>query len=542
MAGLHADLVLTGAKIATMDERRPWAEALAVRDGKLVAVGADRDMDGLVGPDTRIVRGEGRRVIPGIVDSHCHPDSYAIRLVKWRELSPRQVASRGQLLAQIDSATRALSQERWFVGYRFDERKSGFYPTLAELDRAGNGRPVFILRTDGHIGLANSAAFTAARIPDDVADPPFGRYDRDPTSGKFTGLVRETAAHVFLGHIHASDSEDEIAQGMERVFDEALSHGITSMYNSLTPARAVRAYQMMKDRGRLRVRMGIIGSGREEGTVEAMIAAGIRTGFGDDWLRVIGVEWCPDCSTSGRTAAYYEPYVGAKVLGEPDNNCGMLLYDGKDLKRRAIAAHKAGLLVCIEGVGDRGIDFALDAIEAALAAHPRDDHRMRVEHCCYVTPPILERMIKLGAVDSSATGFMYDLGDAYRANRGEAAMRFMWPHRTLIDRGVPAPGHSDAAVCQMNPFLAMWSMVNRRSDTGASLDAREAVSFAEALRAYTWLGAWSGREEQVKGSLEAGKLADFVILERDPFAIPAEEIRAVRPLATYVGGVERFAG
>jgi predicted amidohydrolase YtcJ len=135
---------------------------------------------------------------------------------------------------------------------------------------------------------------------------------------------------------------------------------------------------------------------------------------------------------------------------------------------------------------------------------------------------------------------MYDLGDAYIANRGADAMRFMWPHRTLIDRGIPAPGHSDAAVCQFNPFLALWCMVNRTTGTGRSLDPREAVTAEEALRAYTVLGAYAGREETVKGTLAPGKLADFAVLDRDLFTIPAEEIRHVRVERTYVGGVERY--
>jgi predicted amidohydrolase YtcJ len=286
----------------------------------------------------------------------------------------------------------------------------------------------------------------------------------------------------------------------------------------------------------MRVRMGIIASGREPGLVEALIASGIKSGFGDDELRLIGVEWCPDCSTSGRTAAYYEPYIGKRILGEPPDNTGMLLYEADDLKRRAIAAHKAGLQVCIEGVGDRGIDFALDAIEAALEAHPIADHRMRVEHCCYVTPVIRERLKRLGAVDSSATGFMYDLGDAYAANRGAAAMQHMWPHRSLIDAGIPAPGHSDAAVCRLDPWTAMWAMVNRKSGLGIDLDTREAVTPREALEAYTRLGAWSGFEDSIKGTLEVGKLADFIVLDRDLFAIDRDDIRNVTPLMTFVGG------
>jgi predicted amidohydrolase YtcJ len=540
MPALHADLVALGGRIATFDAKDRAVAALAARDGRIVATGSDDDVAGLIGPATRVVRLGGATVIPGIVDSHCHPDSYAVRLVKWHDVSPQRIGSKAALLDLIARTTGAAAPGSWFVGYRYDERKSGGYPSGAELDRAGNGKPVFILRTDGHIALANAAAFSACGIPADAADPPFGKFDRHPTTGAFTGLVRETAAHLFLGQIHGSDTESEIAEGLERVFAECLSYGITSLYNSLTPARAIRAYQKMKAEGRLSVRVGIIASGREDGLIESLIATGISSGFGDDWLRVIGVEWCPDCSTSGRTAAYYEPYVGAKVVGEVDDNRGMLLYEGEDLKRRAIAAHKAGLLVCIEGVGDRGIDFALDAIEAALEAHPIDDHRMRVEHCCYVTPPILERMKRLKVVDSSATGFMYDLGDAYRANRGEAAMRWMWPHRTLIDQGVPAPGHSDAAVCHPNPFRAIWSMVNRKSDSGQSLDAREAITVTEAIRAYTVLGAWSGREEAVKGSLEPGKLADFAVLDRDVFAIPTEELRETRVTQCYVGGVERY--
>jgi hypothetical protein len=342
--------------------------------------------------------------------------------------------------------------------------------------------------------------------------------------------------HVFLSQIEADNTPEMLADGLERVFAEWRGYGITSVYNSLCGHKSIEAYQMLRAEGRLAMRVGIIVSGREEGLVESYIRAGIHTGLGDDWIRVIGVEWCPDCSTSGRTAAYYEPYVGEPVPGEPQPNTGMLLYDGADLSARAVAAHKAGLQVMIEGVGDRGIDFALDAIEACLEADPRPDHRMRVEHCCYVTPPVLARLKRLQVTDSSATGFMYDLGGAYVANRGQSAMRHMWPHRSLIDAGVPAPGHSDAMVCQANPFLALWSMITRRSDDGADLDQSQAVSRAEALHAYTTLGAYSGREEAVKGSIEPGKLADIVILDRDYFTCPEDEIRNIRVHATVLDG------
>ncbi len=536
---MNADFVLLDGRIATMGAAGSEAQALAALNGRIVAIGSSNAMRDHIGPGTRVLNAEGRRVIPGIVDSHAHPDSYAVRLRTWTLVSPDRVTTRDALLATIRRVCEALPPGRWGAFYRLNERASGGYPTLDELDAASAGHPVFILRTDGHLGLANRAAFAACGVAADAPDPPFGAFDRDPRTGAFTGLVRETAAHIFLNAIHDADSESDIAEGMEMVQDECLRHGITSVANSLTPSKAIRAYQRMHRDGRWRMRMGIIASGRDEPLIPHLIGAGIRSGFGDDWLRLIGVEWCPDCSTSGRTAAYWDPYIGAAVPGEPIPNTGMLLYDRDDLTERATAAHRAGLQVMIEGVGDRGIDFALDVMEAALAAHPIADHRMRVEHCCYVTPPILARLKRGGFVDSSATGFMDELGEAYVANRGQAALRHMWPHRSLIEAGIPAPGHSDFAVCRVNPFTALGAMVTRRSQTGADLDASEAVMPLQALAAYTILGAWAQREEAQKGSLETGKLADLAVLDTDILACDPAAIRDTRVMATVVGGVPR---
>lgn len=534
---MHADLIITNAKVTTMAAEGPAeATALAAANGRFIAVGADAEVMAHVGPDTRVIDAGARRVIPGIVDSHCHPDAYAARLMSWHELSPDHVTSRAELLGRIEAECAKLGPDDWFVGYRLNDNKSGGYPSLAELDAATGGRPLFILRTDGHLGLANSRAFEVCGVAPDATDPPFGQFDRHPETGAFTGLVRETAAHIFLDRIHDGDTPESIAEGLERVFADWNSVGITTVYNSLTPARAIRAYQMMKDQGRLTMRVGIIVSGREEGLVESFVASGIQSGFGDDDVRIIGVEWCPDCSTSGRTAAYHTPYVGTPIEGEPVPNTGVLLYELEDLKSRATAAHRAGLQVMIEGVGDRGIDFALDVIEACLEAAPREDHRMRVEHCCHVTPAVLARLKKTGVIDSSATGFMFELGDAYRSNRGAEAMVDMWPHRALIDAGVPAPGHSDAMICKANPFTALHAMVNRETDTGGDLDKRQAVTPLEALRAYTWLGAFAGREEHLKGSIEVGKLADLAVLDRDLLTIETSSIKDIQVDMTILGG------
>jgi predicted amidohydrolase YtcJ len=535
---MKPDFILLGGRIATMDAAGTECSALAAHQGRIVAMGSDDAIRDLAGPGTTILHAEGRRVLPGIVDSHAHPDAYAIRLRTWTLVSPDRVRSREELLATIAKRCAELPRGRWAAFYRLNERACGGYPTLEELDAASGGRPVFILRTDGHLGLANSAAFAACGVTIHTPDPPFGRFDKLP-DGRLTGLVRETAAHIFLSAVHGQDSEADIADGMEMVQDQCLAAGITSVANSLCPTKAIQAYQRMRRDGRWRMRMGIIASGRDEPLIPHLIGAGIRSGFGDEWLRLIGVEWCPDCSTSGRTAAYWDPYLGTPVPGEPVPNTGMLLYEKEDLIQRATAAHKAGLQVMIEGVGDRGIDFALDVMEAALMADYVEDHRMRVEHCCYVTPPILDRLKRGGFVDSSATGFMDELGEAYAANRGQDAMRWMWPHRSLIDAGVPAPGHSDFAVCRVSPWTAIAAMVNRRTTTAADLDAREAITPMEAVRAYTWLGAWAQREEREKGSLEIGKLADLIVLDRDVLGPETAAIAGTQVTATVVGGMLR---
>ncbi|MEM7252113.1 MAG: amidohydrolase [Pseudomonadota bacterium] len=536
MISAAPELIIHNGAIHTLDSELRVVNALAARGGRIVALGDNPNVLALADAETYVVDIQGGCAIPGIIDSHCHADARAARLANWHDLGPERIETQDQLLNVIAQSVATQPHRTWFAGYRYNERKSGGYPTMAQLNDVSPHHPVFILRTDGHLGLANQSAFEMCDIATDASDPPFGRYDRDPNDGAFTGLVRETAAHVFLERIHAEDTPRQLADAMPRVIDEFLSYGVTSIYNSLVGTTGIQAYQLLRERGALKFRVGLIISGRESGLVDSYIRAGIRSGFGDEFVRVIGVEWCPDCSTSGRTAAYYEPYVGEPALGEPADNTGMLLYEADDLTRRAGRAHQAGLQVMIEGVGDRGIDFALDVIESALRAHPVRDHRMRVEHCCYVTPDIRARIKRLGVIDSSATGFMYELGDAYVDNRGEAAMRHMWPHRTLIDSGIVAPGHSDAWVCSPNPFTAMWSMVHRQTDSGRSLDAREATTPLEALQAYTTLAAYSGREEKEKGSLEVGKLADVAVLDRNMFTVPASQLRDVQVKMTVVGG------
>lgn len=531
-----ADLVLYHGKIATFDKKESWVEGVAVKFGRIIVTGKNDEVLALAGADTEVIDLEGRTVLPGLIDSHCHADQHSLLFQKWNWVGWPEIKSIPALLEFIHQKTVDTPTTMWFLGFGYDDQKVGGYPAIDDLEKAAGGQPVFILRKDHHIGLANHTACAVCGVDKTSPDPPFGQFDRDPNTGELTGLMRETAAHIFLAKVRESDTVEEMVKALPQLFKEYLRYGITSIHNSDASSKAIQAYQILRDRKDLSIRVGIILSGREEGLIDAYIKAGIRSGFGDEWLRIVGVEWIPDCSTSGRTAAYYTPYVGKPIFGEPSPNYGMLLYEGEDLKARAIAAHQAGLRICMDGVGDRGIDFVLDIFEAALTASPLEDHRMRVEHCCFVTPKILQRIKRLGVIVSSATAFLYDLGDAYIANRGSDDMKWMWPHRSLIDAGIQAPGHSDADVCDVNPMRAIYALVARKTDTGQPLGPEQAILVNEAIRAYTVLGAYVGNEEEIKGSIEVGKLADMVVLDRDIFSIPIEEIKEVKVMITLVNG------
>lgn len=525
--GLYADLVLLNGRIVTVDAEGSVAEAVAVRGSRIEAVGSDEALSMYIGEETVVMDLEGKTVLPGLIDSHMHPGSYGAFKLRGVQCGP-DLKSIHELLMVLKGKAESTSEGRWVLGFTLDDVRLGRYPTRQELDSVTPEHPLYIQRRDGHIGVVNSLALEAGGVTKDTPDPLHGKIDRDE-SGEPTGVLREAAKDLVYSKI-PGNTVDDYHDGLGIVNAEFLSLGLTTVHASMTTSDELKALQRLKRDGELALRYCVHASGREDGMLEALIAAGIQTPFGDDWLKITEIEWVFDTSTSGRTAAYYDPYVG-----EPENY-GILLYDQEDITDRVTRAHKAGLRVGLDGIGDRGIDRALDAIEAALKEAPREDHRHRIEHCCYVPPKIQDRLIELKVTDASATGFLHDLGDAYKANRGEAQMRWMWPHRTLIDRGIPAPAHSDCPVCTPNPWVGIYGLVTRKTSSGDALYAGEGITPMEAIRAYTIDGAYAAWEEKVKGSIEAGKLADLIVVDRDPLTIPHEELKDIQVVLTIIDG------
>jgi len=524
---LCADVAFVNGKIITVDEDNAVAEAVAVKVGRILRVGSDDYVGKVIGEGTEVHDLGGRTMLPGLIDSHMHPGSYGVFLVRGVPCGP-DVYSVDELLRRIEAKADDAPPGGWLLGYRLDNVRLGRYPTRWELDTVTPENPLYIQRRDGHVGVVNSLALEAAGITKDTPDPPHGKIVRDE-SGVPTGVLLEAAKDLVYARVPES-TLDEYMRGLPLVVEELVANGLTTVHASMTESKEFRAMQDLRRSGKLGMRFCVHMSGREEGLLESLIASGIQTPFGDEWLKITEIEWVYDTSTSGRTAAYNEPYVG-----EPDNY-GILLYDYDDIADRVRRAHHAGLRVGLDGIGDRGIGLALDALEAALDEKPWPDHRHRIEHCCYVTPPIQDRLLRLGVIDASATGFIHDLGDAYRRHRGAEEMRWMWPHRTLIDRGIPAPGHSDCPVCSSNPWLGIYGMVTRRSSGGEVLYAGEGCTPLEAIRAYTIDGAYAAHEEGVKGSIEEGKLADLVVVDLDPLSIDPLYLKNVETLMTVVDG------
>jgi predicted amidohydrolase YtcJ len=523
----YADLVLLNGKIVTVDPGNSVAEAVAIKGNRIEAVDSDEEVSKWIGAGTAVINLNGKTVLPGLIDSHMHPGSYGAFKVRGVQCGP-DLDSIEELLDVIRVKAESTPEGRWILGYTLDDIRLGRYPTRQELDSVTPDNPLYIQRRDGHIGVVNSLALKVGGITRNTPDPLHGKIDRDE-SGEPTGVLRELAKDIVYSKI-PGNTVDDYHNGLRIVNDEFLSLGLTTVHASMTTSDEFKALQWLKRDGELALRYCVHASGREDGVLEALIAAGIQTPFGDDWLKITEIEWVFDTSTSGRTAAYYDPYVG-----EPENY-GILLYDQDDITDRVTRAHLAGLRVGLDGIGDRGIDRALDAIEAALTETPRDDHRHRIEHCCYVPPKIQDRLLELKVIDASANGFLHDLGDAYKANRGEDQMRWMWPHRTLIDRGIPAPAHSDCPVCTPNPWIGMYGLVTRRTSKGDTLYSGEGITPMEAIRAYTIDGAYSAWEEKIKGSIEPGKLADLVVVNRDLLSIHGDDLKNVEAVIIIVDG------
>ncbi len=525
---MPADLLLVNGRVRTMDPANPAVSAVAIRMGRVVYAGDDAGAKAMAAPESPVIDLAGRTATPGLNDAHAHPMSVGFALLDL-DLSPERNAGIADLQALVHDAVAEKPAGSWILGRGYDDARlaEGRHPTRADLDAVAPDHPVVLIRMCHHIGAANSAALRLAGVTRDTPDPDNGLFDRDE-HGEPTGVLREGALTLVRAAIPEPD-EAAMMAALQAGGREFLRQGVTSTVEAgIRDPRELRAYQRLRERGTLPVRTYLMMMLDE--TLDDLVSLGIRSGFGDEWVRIGPAKLYSDGSIGGRTAMMHAPYEG-----QPDNH-GLWMMPPDELKAKVRRAHDAGFQVGIHAIGDAAIDLVLDAYEEAQTANPRPDARHRIEHCSIVDDRILGRIRDLGAIPIPGTSFLRHFRDAYVANLGEWRIGQAYGMRSFARFGITAAASSDAPVVPVNVLAGVQTMVTRRDILGRPCNPEEAISLEDAVRAYTVNGAYASFEEGMKGMLRPGMLGDVTVFETDLFAVDPDELVTVRVDCTIVGG------
>ena len=519
------DLVLINGNVLTVNDRQPTAAAFAVKHGRFVAVGSRDEIRKLAGRGTEVIDAEGMTVTPGFIDAHTHPASAGIS-----EL--RKVNCDLRSITEIQEAMRKRAKKtppgRWVMGFKYDDTKLRERRPLtrADLDKAVPEHPAEVLHRGGHTAIYNSVAFKLAGVNKDTPDPTGGQFGRDK-NGELTGFVAEKARSVFdrVAPQPPVTRADRQA-GVKLVSELMTAAGLTSVHDAHTSEDHFVAYQDALAAGEMRFRVyAMVG----QALFEKLKAAHIRTGFGNEWLRVGGLKLFCDGSCSERTMRMSTPYEG-----RPDY-FGILTMGQKELNETVEDAHKHQFQVGVHANGDVAIGMVLKAYERMLQRHPHSDPRPRIEHCTLINPALLRRMAAIGAIPTPFYTYVHFHGNKWAAY-GKKRLQSMFAHRSFLDHKIRVAGASDYVPGPYQPLMAIQSMVTRKDFEGRVWGESQRITVAEALRVCTINGAYASFEEKIKGSINVGKLADFVILAEDPHKVDPDRIKQIEVMRTVING------
>jgi predicted amidohydrolase YtcJ len=537
---MRLDVLFHSGRITTLDDERPVAHALGVVAGRVV--GLDGEVAGLAA-DVRYDLG-GAAVVPGLHDAHQHLGARGEELRRC-DLSSTAVTDLDDLAAALTRYAADLPPDAWVLGVGFDDAKLGGLPTRGLLDRAGGGRPVWIAHASHHAGVLSTAGFHRLGYldPQDLPDVAGGVVGRD-ADGEPTGLLAERAMAPVFAALRPSPFEahvEAIALGSRTALAEGLTSvteaGLAGLLTGNGPSD-LAAWQAARDRGLLGVRATLL---PEASTLHPLagdapdgpgvgLDLGLRTGFGDDRLRLGGVKLFADGALTARTAALREDYA------DDPGNRGVFQEPPDRLHERILAAHRAGWQVATHAIGDAAIDVVLDAYEQAQARWPRADARHRIEHCGLADDEQVRRIARLGVVPVPQARFLTELGDAYLPAVGPDRRERLYRQRAYLAAGVEVPGSSDCPVVAGAPLLGIQALVTRALPDGTVLGPDERLTPLEALRAFTVGSAYADHQERRKGRLRRGMSADLVVLGDELTAVPPERIGAIEVVATVVAG------
>lgn len=527
-----ADLVFRGGSVWTGDSSNPAATAVAVKGGRIVAVGSDDDVAAFVGSTTRVVALEGRTLLPGIIDAHTHFLDGGFKLAG---VDLRNADTPEEFARRIGEFARTVPPGTWITGGDWDhEMWGGELPRKEWVDAVTPEHPVFVNRLDGHMALANSAALRLSGVDADgpTADPAGGTIVRDPATGEPAGVFKDEAMGLVSRAIPEA-SEAELDRALQAAARHALERGVTQVHD-MAGWESLRAYRRAHALGELPLRVySVVPLGSWE-RMRDYIAA---NGRGDDRLWWGGLKAFVDGSLGSTTAWFYEPYAD-----EP-NTAGFMTTDSAELRGWIEAADAAGLHLIIHAIGDAANDWLLNVYEGVAAAHGPRDRRFRIEHVQHLSPSAFPRFAQLGVIASMQPYHAADDGRWAEKRIGPERIKTTYAFRSLLDAGATLAFGSDWTVAPIDPVLGMAAAVTRRTIDGANPDGwvpQERITLEETLRAYTEGSARAGFMEDRVGRVAVGLLADLAVLDRDIFGIDAKLLEEVRVDMTVVDGRVAF--
>ena len=527
---MHADLIFVNGQVVTVDHQSRVVESVAILGERILAVGRTEELLELRGPRTRVVDVKGRGILPGLIDSHAHIASHGFRMTEV-DCGYPGVRSIEDIKARIREAAGRTRPGEWVRAWGYNEEylEERRYPTRADLDEAAPDHPVYLGRICYHIAVLNSRGLELSGVQEGTADPQGGRIGRDP-SGRPNGVLFESAEK--FGRRASAPSTEELREAMRVGAADFVKYGITSLHDA--GSYGVQQLKILSDFNRTgdllpRVYVIAYASGAEE-LFDVFSGAGMTTGFGDSRLRIGPVKRVTDGDATAATAGLRQPYEG-----RPDDS-GFLYYYQEEMNDFFLRAHRAGFQLTAHAAGDAAIEMVLHAVDRALNDRPHPDPRPRIEHCAVLDHGLMGAIKELGVIPVPQPVMFYDFGDMFLREYGEERCRYLFPCRSLLGMGVPVAASSDVPVATMDPFMGMYEAMTRKSRSGQVLGAEECVTLEQAIRMYTVNGAFASFEEDVKGSLEPGKLADLVVLSRPVQGASAEDVRDTRVEMTVVGG------
>jgi predicted amidohydrolase YtcJ len=531
---IAADLVLYNGNIVTMAERSR-VEALAIRDGRIVALGPSRDMLSLAGAKTRLLDLRGRTALPGFIETHNHPMFYGynVRIAVDAGTPPND--SIEDILERVAERARTTPKGEWIRAERYDDTllREKRHPTRADLDRVAPDNPVFMTHITGHFSVANSYALRMAKIGASTEDPPGGAIYRD-ASREPSGVLAESAAQMLVAELLPELGPEEMLDCLRAASEEYVKAGVTSAHDLGIGFRggteAISAYHRAKERGIFKPRVyGFLAEQLLPELAEGRLGALAHAiaGIGDEHLRLAGVKLWSDGSIQGFTGALSEPY-----FCEPKTK-GFPIYDATQLSSRIRALREAGWHVAIHANGDAAIEAVIDAYER----NESGPQRYRIEHCQTGREDQLDRIAAHGIHVSFFIKHVFYWGDRHRdVFLGPQRADRISPLASAKRRGIRFALHSDCPVTPVMPLEGIWAAVNRLTSSGKTLGEEQRVDVDTALRGYTSNAAYLSYEEKQKGTLEVGKLADVVVLNGDPGSVPIQDLRSLLVELTIVGG------